>query len=112
MTQDLLRRPTGGAHLHDPAGPVIPVSAPPLPPPAAAVHPAEAVPAVQPPDLPAVPPSPFDPDATVVIGRHRRDGTRDTAAAAALPPPPSPWRFVGRVAAGAVALFRRRGSGR
>ena len=68
MTQDVLRR-------HTPGGP--PQSPPP-------VNPAAfGFPAVQPPD----------PDATVVIGRHR-------AVPAARP------GFVGRVAAATVAAFR------
>lgn len=81
MTQDVLRR-------HTPGGP------PPLP-----VNPAAfGFPAVQPPD----------PDATVVIGRHRavpavRPGFVGRVAAATV----AAFRFTGRPAAAAVARLRR-----
>lgn len=82
MTQDVLRR-------HTPGGP------PPLP-----VNPAAfALPAVQPPD----------PDATVVIGRHRavpaaRSGGFVGRVAAATV---AAFRFTGRPAVAVVGLFRR-----
>lgn len=48
----------------------------------------------------SLPPLP-DPDATVVIGRHRTDGTTTVI--------PRRRRFIGRVAAATVGRFRRAG---
>lgn len=73
----------------------------------AAVPPRAPFPAVPPPHPtavhPPIHPPPTDPDATVVIGRHRQDGTRS-------PRTHRRTRFVGRVAAGLVARLRGRGA--
>ena len=74
----------------------------------AAVHPSQEFPAVQPRYVPGVQPS-TDPDATVVIGRHRADGTRSHRDEFH---PEVPQRWMGRVAAAVVARWRRRGAGR
>lgn len=82
-THDVLRRPDGTRR--------------PLSPPARPAHAARFTPA------PASAPA-HDPDATVVIGRHRQgEGPTVVNRSAAARP-----RFLGRVAAATVGLLRRR----